>query len=214
MSFLFPGKVERLLNKCIKLSYVLHVNYADGSQDHLSRVLGFDRDELQIEGFARKPREDLMDVFINELNLGFQIRVRHVSRNERGKMVYHCNMPSELHGRREKEERYLVFSKNSTVVVPDPISGVVLQLSVWDVTPTGMELINEGHHQYHQGFRFGSSRLQIDQLETLVNLEVTHHDLKLHGEGVLPILGCKFSEKPAALDKIMEACRRIDSLKQ
>lgn len=211
MGFLFGNKSEKILKKCLDRSLVLHVNYADGSSDHHSEVVRFDKKVLVIKNFTEQLRENILEVRIRELNIGFETKVINITSDSDGNSLLHCTLPNELHGFGHVTQQYFVYPKGFAVVIPNERIGA-LEMSIWDMTCKGVDLVNCSSHNFEKGFRFFSSKINLDGTQAMVELEVIRHLMRRNSDQTFNIIRCKFVTLPKEMDELLAVAKELDKL--
>ncbi len=209
---LFASKVERVLNKCMQKSYVLHVRYLDGFKEHACRMLHMASNRFVIEGFSNEPREEMLMVFVRELKVSFKTRVGKVVTDAKGKTVFYCTLPQEIRGLIPTRRHYFIYPKGQALILPTARAKEALEMPVWDMASEGVALVNESGMDFKPGFRFCSCMIQIRRESSTVQLRVVYKTKRPQGNRQLEILGCKFLEPPSDLEELLATCRLLDAL--
>ncbi len=221
MGFLFSGKVEKALAKCKKKDMPLEVRYADGSATHQASLFSFDSKKMVFTGFTDVLREDSLEVSIPQLNASMKTQVTHTSHDIKGRILYHCPLPQDLEPISAKEDRYFIYPRGVVALAEsndieealgDNAGAKSVKFYIWDLTPSTMELVNSSGRHYETGYKFLAGKAQIVKVETMVELEVAYHAEKEFNKKALKILGCKFKTEDNSLNRMLEICKKIDSM--
>lgn len=217
---LFASKVEKALAKIKKKEIKIDVRYSDGNQAHPCKIMRVDRDKFLMTGFAETLREDTMSVSVKELAICFNTRVTHKTHDIRGQLLYYCTIPDKLDPFRKHVERYFVYPKAVAAIAESSLEDLIVEhedvkmkkMYLWDITDTGMDLVNVKGYAFEKGTKFETCKIQVGKVEAMAALEVMGETTKTYGKEKLPILQVKFAGALENKEELFKLCRRIDSM--
>lgn len=219
MGFLFPGKAEKALSKVKKKNLGIFATYADGANRHKTEVVRCDAKKCVVVGFTETLREDSINIIIPELDVWFPTRVTHKTHDIKGRILFYCDMPEEV-GSVKRDlgaDRYFVYPKGTAVLAISEQEAFLddmktTKMYLWCVAAREVELVNKSKHSFEVGFKFLAAKLQIGNVEVLVDLEVSELKEKVYGREKVPIMRCTFTSEIKEAEPWMDICRKVDRL--
>ena len=212
MPFFLASKMEKALKKVLQDHPELEIQYKDGSNVTISRLLKVTKDFITILGFPGTARQSQLMVKLLHSRQAFLTTVVRSGRDTQGRNVFVCKIPDKFMPNLEEGiHRYIVFPEGTVRLLVNTNRGERgITLNIWDFGNFGLTLINKTNVEFKIGTKIFQAMMQIQKMSSvLVDMQIVNIHTHEEGEKEYPLLECNFRGTPRNLEEMLSLSKKM-----